>query len=298
MSNTTQVNSSLPNQPAESGPSNVNPGNQYKNYDFHNMYLEQSGKSGIKRGKILRFSMSCNGVTFNAHLDPNHLTDTQGKRLIQLDVLTGIVLQDFGYTPEIIEFQGTTGAQYYVELLKMQNVFTKQSTNGIIPTPATLTIERRTYTGVWKDFTWNRQVLDGNVYKYDIVFVVMSAGAIQPADTVKSSVIAANTVAVAAANANGMNQVQYVSYAGNTAYNYVSTNPAINNTQRSAALAYLRQNWSTATQNVRSYPGDNANLSITEVLVVPASWSSVLSSSTTNNSAGGTLFSGNIALTA
>ena len=299
-----QVNSSLPGVPAGSNGNNTGtpvPNGKsiytYK-YDFPNMFIEQSGKNDINAGKVLRYTLTCNGFSFNAHIDPSHLTDTKGKRLVQLDVLTGIVLQDFGYTPEIIEMQGTTGARYYKELVKLDTVFSNQSTNGLVPTPATLTIEGRTYTGVFRDFVWNRQIYDGNTYKYTILFVVMNQGAISNPNNTNSQVISANTVAVASTNSNGQNQVQYLTtYAGQTPSNYIQANSGtIGSSQRSAAMAYLASNWSTAPQNKRSFPGPNGRILSSEVLVVPASWQSVLSASTSNNAGGSTLISGNVSL--
>ena len=251
-------------------------GTSYKNYLFSNMYKEQNGKN---QNKLLRFSLACKGLKFQAHLDPSHITDEQGKRIVQLDTLTGIVLQDYGYTARRIEIRGTTGAAYYVEIKRLDDLFNNQSTSGQ-PTPATLTLESRTYTGVWKEFSFERMAQE-NTYKYIIGFVVMNVGKLSGNDNAinfSSSVTQSNTIQNASSSSTGQNLVQYIPYAGNSPNDYVTSIPqSITIPQRQQALNYINAHWSDASDfNKRSYPGDRANLLQNEVLVVPLDWSTIL----------------------
>lgn len=277
-----QVNTSSPGQPAGSNVStnkyqqlaNASPNNLYKNYNFPNMYMEQSGKND---GKKLRFSLACNSFTFQAHIDPEHLTDDQGKRLVQIDVLTGIVLQDFGYTVQSIELRGSTAAAYYDEIDSLDRVFNNQSTNGV-PTPATLIIEGRTYTGVFTRFEFDRIAQD-NRYKYVIGFTVLQRGKRYDNSNFNysSAVVAARQARNAIASGTGQNVTTYVDNTGNTPADYVSSNPNIPRSKKGTALAYLASQWSTAPQNSsRSYPGDYNTMNSGEVLVVPVNWNSIL----------------------
>lgn len=277
-----QVNVSSPGTPASANVpgnkyqtlANNNPNNIYKNYNFPNMYLEQSGK---QVGKKMRFSLSCNSFTFKAHLDPEHITDDQGKRLVQIDVLSGIVLQDFGYTVQNIELRGSTGAAYYDEIAQLDTVFNNQSTTGTV-TPATLVLEGRTYTGVFSRFEFDRVAKD-NRYTYIIGFTVLQRGATYDNTNFNynSAVVAANRARNAIASGNGVSINMTVDNTGRTPADYVNSNMSIPKTKTGVALTYLANQWSSAPQNKRSYPGDNSVMNAGEVLVVPVNWNNVLS---------------------
>ena len=251
----------------------TNLNNHYKNYNFKNMAKEQVGKL---KTPLLRFSLICNGYKFQAHIDPNHIVNNQMKRIVQLDTLTGIVLQDYGYGAQSLELRGTTGAAFYVEIDKLNTVFNNQSTNAA-PTPCQLILEGITYQGVWKEFTYERQSQD-NIYKYTIGFTVMSIGKISSSNNTSSAVIAAKKTANALTISNGKNKVNIMPWAGRTPAAFVAATSSIPANQRNAALSFLNANWKTATVNKRSYPGDNATLLSNEMLVVPLSWANVLNS--------------------
>jgi len=292
-----QINTSSLGKPAGSNVStntsyqamaNASPNNLYKNYNFPNMYAEQSGKNN---GTKLRFSLSCNNFTFQAHIDPEHLIDEQGKRIVQIDVLTGIVLQDFGYTVQAIELRGSTAIAYYDEIDKLDRVFNNQSTSGV-GTPATLIIEGRTYTGVFTRFEFDRMIQD-NRYKYVIGFTVLQRGKTYNNSNFNyaSAVVAARKAQNSIGYGTGLNQTTYIDYAGQTPNAYASSNPNIPLSQKGIALAFLRQMWPTATANSgRSYPGDYNTLNDGEVLVIPINWNSVLqaNASTPSSSQGST----------
>jgi len=256
--------------------------NPYKNYDINNMFQEQSAK---QTNPSLRFTLVCNGFKFQGHIDPNHLIDTQSKRIVQIDTLTGIVLQDFGYMMQILELRGTTGSAYYQEIQRMDAVFNNQSTGGSAsasnPTVCTLTIEGRTYSGVWKDFTFERQA-QINTYNYTIVFDVMTKGKFTNStsspgnfDSVQTQ---KNQIANGLTSSNGKAQVNYVSWPGQTPRSYAKSIVQFYKVGTTAQiLQYLKNNWSTALQNKgSSYPGDDGKVSNTQVLVTPLNWNTVL----------------------
>ena len=256
----------------------------YKNYNFNNMVKEQIGKL---KSPMSRFSLVCNGYKFQAHIDPQHIVNNQSKRIVQLDTLTGIVLQDFGYSAQTLELRGTTGAAFYTEISKLNDVFNNQSTNAS-PTVCTLVLESITYSGVWKEFTYERQSQD-NIYKYTIGFTVMTAGKSQAASpgNFNSAVTQANKTANALTSSDGSSKVSYIPWAGKTPYAYVAAlNQVIPTGSRSVALAFISKNWSTAPQNTRSYPTDKGYLKSTEVLVVPLDWNTVLNSMAANTVGG------------
>lgn len=248
---------------------------QYKNYNFVNMADNQISKS---KNPLTRFSLTCNGYSFQAHIDPNHIINTQAKRIAQLDTLTGIVLQDYGYMAQTFEIRGTTGAAYFLEIQKLNDVFNNQSTSGT-PTVCTLTLETITYSGVWKEFSFERQAQE-NTYKYTIGFTVMKLGKYTPASdgNFNSQITQSNTAKNAMNSSDGKSKVTQVSWAGKTPQSYVeSISQYVPASKRSVALAYIKQNWSTASQNkARNYPGDRANLNTGEVLVIPLDWSTIL----------------------
>jgi hypothetical protein len=255
--------------------------NPYKNYDINNMFQEQSAK---QTKPALRFTLVCNGFKFQGHIDPNHLIDNQSKRLVQIDTLTGIVLQDFGYMMQNLELRGTTGSAYYLEIQRMDAVFNNQSTGGSAtasnPTPCVLTIEGRTYSGVWKDFSFERQAQE-NTYKYTIVFDVMTKGKYSNNGTssnFNSTQTQKNQITNGLTSSNGKAQVNYVNYPGNTPRQYANSIFQFYKVGSTAQiLQYLKNNWSSAPQNANSaYPGDDGKLSTTQVLVTPLNWNTVL----------------------
>jgi len=276
-SNNTPINTSLPGLPASSN-TPVNSNNPYKQYDFAEMFLQQSGKTNLSRGKIQRFSLSCNNYSFQAHLDPQDFSVSENKRIVSIDTITGIVLQDFGFSPLQVEFKGTTGAAYFSEIATMENVFQNQSLNTSLATPCALTIENRTYTGVWQSFFWDRKIYEGNVYKFNVGFIVTQQGKqiITDSASSNSTVISNNKINVSANNANSQNIINYIQFGGKSPFQYVSSNPQIPNNQRKKALQWIANNWSTSLSNMRNYPGDSANLLSTEFLPTASDWQSVL----------------------
>ena len=260
--------------------SHLNSKNSYKNYDIYGMYEQQTLKN---TEPMRRFSLVCNGYKFQAHIDPSHMVDTKAKRLVPLDTLTGIVLQDYGYVMQTIELKGTTGAAYYKEIEKLDDVFSNQSTTGTAtqsnPTICVLKIENRTYSGVWAGFTFERQAQE-NTYKYTIIFNVMVKDTYVDANAspgnFNSTLTQKGKVVNSANSSNGKNQVTYVSWDGKTPSSYADT-IVKQFGKKSQILQFLQKNWSSAPQNKRSFPlAPSGVVNPGEVLVVPLNWSTVL----------------------
>ena len=251
---------------------------QYPNYNFPNMFKEQVGKSSGYLQRLTLIIPGVNGSTpyaFIAHIDPNHLTHEQNKRVVQQDVITGVVLQDFGYTVENIELKGTTGAAYYTEIQALDLIFNNQSVNGL-PLQVTMTIESRTYTGVWKSFSYQRMIVPqgGNIYEYTMSFTVLqrmdTTGSNDTALT-GSSVVSQNASANAA-NGTSTLTFSYIQQPGSTPRQYAESS-GVSLTKIKPALGFMAEAWDTSKNNGQPYPGDDTPLGINDILTVPSSWS-------------------------
>lgn len=256
-------------------------------YDIQYAYLQQSQKNN---DSTLRFSMSVpfnNQIyVFQAHLDPNHLVDQQAKRLVKIDVLTGVVIQDFGFTTETIELKGTTGSAYYREIGAMDQIFNAQSANGV-PTAVTLTIEQRTYTCTWENFTFDRQQTPqgGNLINYTMSFIVLARN--QQFDstpvTYNSPQAALQAAAAQIVYNNNQANTQNVGTNGLSPVQYVKSISSISNTQIFQALGFIQNNWNSALNGGVSYPGDYTALLSSQLITVPTNWSNVLNGASNSN---------------
>lgn len=229
--------------------------------------------------KYLRFKMVMpDGSSFQAHIDPNDFTRQQAKRIVQLDVLSGVVIQDFGFKPEVLEIKGTTGSRYWAAFEEMDAVFNYQY-NGT-PVPIKLYIERNTYTGVWTNFNANRTINSqaGNLVQYSMQFIVFSRTA---GDTTKDSVAAGasvvqkNATSNQSKSSNGQLVLDYVPWTGKTINSYIQSNPLLIQ-QPDNVLNFIQQYWSNYTSN-GAYPGPNKGLTSKQLIVVPKDWNSYLS---------------------
>lgn len=268
-----RTNSSQPNKPATASSDIRNI--KYPLYEWNNIFMSQLGK---EFGKKKRMTLTCNGFTFQAKIDPNNYNNSQQKRNIQIPVINGIIIQDFGYEAEKIELKGSAGMDFYQKIQEADAVFNNQSNSGS-PTPATLTFENRVYTCFIDSFNSRISAVEAT-YEYIINLTVLQrSGLYNNVPQNNSSIANSNKIKNASTSLSGTNVVQYISYTGKTPKDYVSNNSSIAKNQQNNALQYISSNWSTAYQNTRPYPGDNSPLLNTEVLVVPNNWSDVLNSS-------------------
>ena len=261
----------------------LNPQSQLP-YDINYAVTQQTLKNTNAQ---LRFKMSVQinstkTYTFQAHLDPNHLVDEQNKRLVQIDVLTGVILQDFGYMPETLELRGSTGSQYYKEIQTLDTIFNNQSRNGR-PTPVSITIQERTYSVVWRSFSFDQQQTQagGNVVNYTMSFVILNRGLNVGSGTASdvssgSSVAAQNKINNSTIYNNGQALIVTVSTNGLSVYDYLKSVAQIPYTQIDDAVTYVENNWDPII-NGGAYPGDTVNLLPNQVITVPSDWSNVLS---------------------
>lgn len=288
-----KVNSSSPNKGATSQTNITN--QKYPKYEWNNIFISQLGK---EFGKQKRMSLTCNGYTFQAKIDPNNYVNTQQKRNIQIPVINGIVIQDFGYEAEKIELKGSAGMDFYLKIQEMDAVFNNQA--GTSSNLATLIFENRVYTCYIDSFTHRRSAREAT-YEYSINLTVTKRSGDYPNTPQNNSSIAnSNKIKNSALSTTGTNIVQYLQYTGKTPSNYVSSNSSlIPKNQQANALQYIQSNWANAYQNVRAYPGDNSPLLNTEVLVVPSNWSNVLNGTIFSSSLGaGSQLSGDPTATA
>lgn len=120
------------------------------------MFVEQNKISN--NGKLpftLQIYNQSAPVKFTAHLGPNDINSAQQKRSAQLDTISGVVIQDFGFKPEILEIKGTTGSAYYQELNQMDAIFKSQNLGS--PTPVTVTLEYTTYQAFGENLNTEEQ---------------------------------------------------------------------------------------------------------------------------------------------
>lgn len=263
------------------GTINSNDGSAVKP-DLFYQFQQQSAKGLDAR---LRFSMSVQSggkpYTFKAHLDPNHLQYEQNKRLVEIDALNGIVIQDFGYKPATLLLKGTTGSAYYKELSRLDLIFRHQSVNGI-PTTVSITIEQRSYNVVWKQFGYERQISasGGNLYNYSMSFVIMS----DKYGDFNNGSVSDYTYGALIPRINAMNVsalygagavVQNVPAPGLSPRVFLQSLPGVPNSQLLNALAYVQGAWNPTLNNNAPYPGDNIPLTATQLITIPGDWTTV-----------------------
>lgn len=266
---TAQVNISSPGQSAIA---NANSGNGQK-YDFKNMRYEQSAK---QTNPLLRFTLKVGtGPMFQGHIDPYHISNEQNKRLVEIQVNTGIIIQDFGYMAQQLELRGTTGAAFYTEIKAMDAIFNSQSINGT-PTNSILVIENRSYTGVWKSFFWERQA-QKNTYDYTIGFTVLQLGVTGSVAVLNSPIVQQAKAAISQQSSSGQLQTSNVPAAGISPRQYlISLGPGVVPASQFGAsgaggwgaLGWLGNNWDS-TGNNGPYPGDDSPLGYIPIGSVP-----------------------------
>lgn len=271
--------SGTPNGTKNTSDKNTSAKNIYP-YNFPNMVKEQRGKvTGAVQRMVLTLSPGGGKQSFyfGAHIDPQHLTDEQNKRIIQQDVLTGVVFQDFGYMAENIELKGTTGSEYFLEIQEMDDIFNNQSLQGT-PTQVELTIEGRTYDAIWKSFTYNRinTAQGGNIYEYEMAFTVLQR------TTSASQVIASVTVNSGVAQQNAVNNTSQVYnnvfVNGQTAQEYIRSITSIPVPMQGLALTFIASHWDTTLNNGDNYPG--ATVPLTNYITTPLDWGTYLATAT------------------
>lgn len=253
-------------------------------YDIAYAFTQQSSKN---TNKLLRMRLSVPSpnigepdYVFQAHLDPNHLINEQGKRVVELDTLTGVVIQDFGFKPERLELKGTTGSSYYREIGEMDLIFNSQSLNGT-PTRVTLKIEDRTYQCVWLGWMFGRQqsAAGGNLIEYTMNFTVLQRG--------ESFDVSNNLYDAAAQNkrpdsslpsASGTTVQKNVDAHGKSPRDYCKSTPEIPKQKIPDALSYIKSYWNTKLNGGLAYQGDNFKLKKGQVLTVPNNWADIIGS--------------------
>lgn len=243
------------------------------------MWQYQSAKAFNPK---LRFQLALpNGAYFQAHLDPNDFSIQKQKRFAQLDTLDGIVIQDFGYKPTILEIKGTTGSRYWDEINQLDVIFKGQSAGK--PMPVTLSIEGMNYTGFWSQFSCNRTINSqaGNLVQYSMQFIVFSESTwdtSQGSDTIASgaSVVANNKLQQAATFANSKGQTTTVVWTGRTINQYINSIPALL-IYKDNALGFIEQHWNDIPSN-GAYPGPTKALTDSQRIVVPNPWSNFIAS--------------------
>lgn len=252
-------------------------------YDIAYAFTQQSSKN---TNKLLRMKLSVPSPNigepdyiFQAHLDPNHLINEQGKRVVELDTLTGVVIQDFGFKPEKLELKGTTGSAYYREIGEMDLIFNSQSLNGT-PSRVTLKIEERTYQCVWTGWMFGRQqsAAGGNLIEYTMNFTVLQRG--------ESFDVSNNLYDASSQNKrpdagipsiSGKTIQKNVDGYGKSAKDYCKATPEIPKQKIKDALVYIEAHWD-AKLNKSSYPGDEKKLKKDQAFTVPNKWADVLGS--------------------
>lgn len=272
---------STPGQTAQQVSNSLNNSGLTGLYNILEAYKQQSLKNSNKN---LRFTLSIpvggQTVTFQAHLDPNHLLFSKQKRVVELDVLTGVVVQDFGFNAASLELKGTTGSAYYNDITKMQNIFDAQSGDGT-PTSVAITIEGFSYKATWKEFSYDRQntAAGGNTINYSMNFIVLSrqySTSVQFLGPVPSPSASSNATYIASNYASGTAVTQNVSTNGLTPRQYLKASSEVGLAYINPALDFVSQNWNPAINGGVSYPGNDYNLLSTQLLTIPNSWADYL----------------------
>jgi len=268
------ITTSSPGNTAQQNSANTSSTVQKYQYSFQ----QQSAK---RNNPKLRFTLSVPNVqqTFLAHLDPNDVQYKQAKRLASLDVLTGVVLQDFGYKAPILEVKGTTGSAYYNEINTLNGIFQKQNIGT--PAPVSITLEGYSYQAVWTDFSYGRSINQsaGNLVQYAMTFTVLQESSVQPqtGDTVAvGSSYVANTNNTNNGSTTSSASQQAITIPG-TILQYVNSAAAANNivNYKGQMIEYISDNWDT-TQG--PYPGLNSKLG-SQTINVPLSWPAIITPS-------------------
>jgi hypothetical protein len=245
------------------------------------MFKEQSLKAN---NSSLRFRMEVpGGSTFSAHLDPNDVSRQQMKRFAQLDALSGVVIQNFGYKPEMLEIKGTTGSRYYEAIKGMDDVYNSQN-NGK-PLPVNLYLEGINYTGFWSSFTFNRTINSqaGNLVQYSMQFIVFTRSSDSTSgDSIAqgASIVAKNTANQKSQFTNGKAKTTQFQYTGLTINHYINSHPELI-VVKDNALNFIEQHWADVPTN-GAYPGPNKALTSVQRIVVPSPWSNYLNTFVVN----------------
>jgi hypothetical protein len=247
-------------------------------YDINYAYQQQSAKNNNNK---LRFTLSVptannTTITFNAHIDPNHLIYSAEKRIVPLDVLTGVVVQDFGFNAETMELKGTTGSAYYKEIDTLQSIFRSQSMNGL-PSKVSISIEGKTYKAAWKEFVFDRQntAAGGNTINYTISFIIL------PTHTVLQGTSLGPTAAANAASnsqqySTGAAVLQAVTTGGKSVYQYLKFSKDVPLTSLQQASNFVQQNYDPSANGGMAFPGINIPLQANQTINVPNDWSTVV----------------------
>jgi len=224
---------------------NPNTGNTYSTSWNPTAYKNQMGKlAGLKAGTVARFSMTLGKYTFQASLDPNDINLQQSKRYAMLDVLGGVIVQDFGWKPSVLEIKGTTGSKYYDAIAQMNLVYNAQGNGN--PVPVQVTLEGQSYQAVLQQFNYGRQInpTGGNLVNYQMSFTVLSQNAV-PTSATDSTVTTAAVPQAMAANSTstvGGQALQSVTVT-NSINGYLQSASSTTRTNYIAAVAFLRMYW-------------------------------------------------------
>jgi hypothetical protein len=258
------VSTSSPGQTANTNSNSQS--NAQPLYDINYAYQQQSAKNNPKNN--LRYTLSIPGangktIIFKAHIDPNHLIFSNEKRIVELDVLTGVVIQDFGFNTQILELKGTTGSAYYNEILQLGVIFHAQSAKGQ-PSAVSISIEGFNYKATWKEFVYDRQntAAGGNTINYTMSFVIIP-GFVKTSTEFLGKVPGLGGV------------INQVSTNGLSITAYLKSLPSIPLPNLGLAQQYVQNNWSSYSNNGAAFPGLNVPLLPTQVINVPGDWSSV-----------------------
>lgn len=253
-------------------------------YDIAYAFTQQSSKN---TNKLLRMKLSIPSpnigepdYVFQAHLDPNHLINTQSKRIVELQTLTGVVIQDFGFNTERLELKGTTGSSYYREIGEMDLIFNSQSLNGT-PTRVTLKIEERTYQCVWTTWMFGRQqsAAGGNLIEYNMEFTVLQRGESFDVSNNLYDAAAQNKRPVEALSSSSGTTVQKnIDAHGKSPKDYCKSTPEIPKQKIPNALKYIQSYWNPKANGGVAYQGDDVKLKKGQVLTVPNNWSDIIGS--------------------
>ena len=219
------------------------------------------------------------GKVFKAHIDPNHYQHTQGKRMIPIDVLTGVIEQDFGYLAETVEIHGNTGLQFYNEIATMNDIFNNQL--GGMATTVNLKIEDISVTASWTNFEYRRTANAGSpqVVDYTMQFIVLS-------HTPSADAGVSNPVAqqMKANNTTASTSTRSITLGGQSVNSYLSgilSNQSY--TYYNVALQFMQSNFNSSANSGMSFPNPDATFtsSNSPSFVVPSDWSTFFVSNPT-----------------
>lgn len=243
-----------------------------------NAIAEQSAKHFNVPTKV-RFTMTLDAYEFTAHLDPNDIQRQQQKRLAQLDVLGGVVVQDFGYKAEILEVKGTTGSKYYDAINQMNDIFLAQTSDK--PKEVQVTLDGTSYSAVLMQFNFGRQINQGagNLINYSMQFIVLAVNSVNSTllDTVVkgSSVVKSNTANNASKTLSGKSTTRTEKWTKSLAEYVTQNTESIVKRNGPRVIGYINDYWTTLHPG-QAYPPPFKALGKDGKFTRPINWSDVL----------------------